>query len=336
VSAEADEGANTPDAPGGRDERELEDLLRRVPHDSPDPRRRQEARAAFLAGASRPAGFDRTVRPMSNDLGHPEGRPDERINETDGFVDWLAAHGAAAPPADDAKRRARLAFLSAVASDVRPLRRERRSVRLLVFAAAAAAILAVTFLLPERARWRATLAGPARLAGRDYGVGEGARLAAELEGSGRLEALAGGATLELGDGLVVELLPGAAMEFPVMPELDGLSVLDLELAHGEAFLRTRASYAGNPIVVRTASADVRLSGTAVGVLVGDFGTCVCVAEGRARVASALLGGEREVAARTTLRVFEEAGIGAEVEPFPDDDAPEAEHTRALVEFARGR
>ncbi len=310
---------------------ELEALLRRVPPERADPRRREEARRAFLSSdpgseraASRGAGADRMGRVMQAD-------------EHDGFVAWLAARAPADPARPEARRRARLAFLSLLAASAPLPRRQRRSFRALVLTLAAAAILAVTFLLPEPERWSVRLDGPLTFAGREYVPGEDARLAADLEGSGTLESAASGARFTLGSGeLVLELLPGASLSFPPLPELDGLASVRFELTRGEAYLRTSASYPGNPIVVLTPLAEVALAGTVVGVLVDEAGTCVCVAQGSVNVTSTRLAGRRALEARATLRVFDDPGMGAKLEAFPEDDGDEAEHTRPLVEFGKGR
>lgn len=202
---------------------------------------------------------------------------------------------------------------------------------------AAAAVVAVTFLLPEPARWSVRLEGPLRFAESEYGPGEDARLAAAMEGSGVLETSGAGARFTLGAGeLVLELLPGASLSFPPLPELDGISPVRFALTRGEAYLRTSESYAGNPIVLETPLLEVALNGTVVGVLVDPLVTCVCVAEGSVGVTSARLPRRAEVGARATLRVFAEREAGAHPEPFPADDAAGAQHTHALVEFGRER
>jgi hypothetical protein len=318
------------DAPeGAPEDPELEELLRRVPSEPADPRRREEARRAFLAGApspgvagegaSRARELDRMGRAMA---------PDEQ----DGFVAWLASVALAEPARPEAKRRARLAFLSQVAAVPRATRRERPPFRLAVLALAAAAILAVTFLLPEPARWSVRLDGPLALDEREFRPGDEVRLAAALEAPGTLATTGSGARLSLGDdALVLELLPGSELALPPLPELDGLAPVRFDLARGEAYVRTAREWAGNPILVRTPSADVTLSGTVVGVLVGDFGTCVCVAEGSVRVRGARAGGDELVPERTTLRVFAAAGAPNEVEPLGD-----SEHERPLLEFGAAR
>src|SRR6185436_7410812 len=256
--------------------------------------------------------------------------------ELDGFAAWLSARAPAAPPSAEGRRRARLAFLSAVASTPPPLR-ARRSFRRLVWVGAAAAILAVTFLLPEPERWQAELDGRLSFDGTEYRPGDEARLSAALERSGMLETGAAAGRLELGDALVLELRAQSALSVPPLPALDGVEPIEFRLEHGEAYVRTSASYPGNPIVLRTAAADVTLHGTTVGVLVDDLGTCICVADGTARATSArLAGGFQDVGPRSTLFIYADPDAEPKSLAFPPDDAaPEAAHTGDLVQFQRG-
>jgi hypothetical protein len=308
----------TPDGPGGPGEldRELEELLRRAGTPAPDPARRADARRAFLAG---PAGTgSRAGAPGRIDarMAHGELDPEEE----DAFLDWLADLSAESPsPA--VHRRARLAFLTTVAAEAPPPPpRVSRRRHALVLALAAAAIAAVTLLLPEREHWRARIDGTVLLDGREYAPGDEARLAAELAGSGTLETALAPLRLTVG----------------ALPQLDGGSAIDLELAQGELFLRTSARWAGNPILVRTPVADVMLTGTTVGVLADELGTCVCVADGTARVQSPNLAGfGRDVGERSTLRIWAARGREPDAGPFPPDGAPEAGHTEPLVGFQHG-
>jgi ferric-dicitrate binding protein FerR (iron transport regulator) len=249
------------------------------------------------------------------------------------FEAWLAARAPIEPPSAAARRHARLAFLTEVAAAPLPLR-ARRSFRRLVLALAAAAILAVTFLLPEPERWRAQLDGRVVFDGDEYLPGDEARLAAALERSGTLETGARG-RLELGDAFALALLAGGAMSVPPLPVLDGIEPLEFDLARGEAYLRTGPSYPGNPIVVRTDLADVTLHGTTVGVLVDAQGTCVCVADGTARVTSARLpAGFQDVGPRLTLRLYHDLGLDPRTEPFQAEGGVDAAHTADLVAFQR--
>lgn len=313
-------------------ERELEEFLRGLGIERPDPLRRAEARRTFLGGQPADASRMRAAARMEPVMTGARSAK-ERADEADGFDAWLAAREPAERPPAEVRRRARLAFLTAIASDPPP-RRASRAVRGLVLALAAAAILAVTFLLPEPEHWSVRLDGPLRFEGADYALGEEARLGADLEGPGVVETSLARARFSLGGGLEVELLPGAALAFPGLPELDGVSTLALELTRGEAYLRTAPSYPGNPILVHTGAADVRLHGTTVGVLVDEHGTCVCVADGTVRVTSEHLPGSQDVGARSSLLVRFEGPRMHEAEPFPaQGSGPGAAHTDPLVAFA---
>jgi ferric-dicitrate binding protein FerR (iron transport regulator) len=310
----------------GEGERELERWLRELPPERPDPLRREAARLAFLRARSRPAGAARREA-----VRHAAGPGEDEAESA--FAAWLALHGEGPPPAEAFRRRARLALLSALALEARPERRSTRPFRLGVWLAAAAAIAFVTFLLPEPERWSARLDGPVRFAGEDYGAEEGGRLSVALEGSGTLEGLAR-VHVALAGELELELQPGSELAFPVLPELDGLAPLDFGLARGEVFVRTRPGYPGNPLTIRTGEAEILLHGTTVGVRADEQGTCVCVAEGTARVRSALLAEAREVGPRATLLLLRAPGMGPKAEAFPPDGAPGAAHTRPLLEFLR--
>lgn len=335
-----------------RVEHEFEDLLR-LSSERPGAPLREEVRRAFLTGAradgradedrSRGGQAERMPRVMAPGTAQPPGSAEGRGfgEEADGFEPWLVARAPAETPAAQARNRARLAFLSAVA-ETAPLRRTRRSFRGLVLALAAAAILAVTFLLPKPERWKVRLAGPLRFAEREYGLGEENQLAVALEGSGTVETGSERARFTLGNsslgsGLEVVLLAGSTLTFPTLPELDGVSAVDFSLARGEAYLSTSPSYPGNPILVRTDLADVELHGTTIGVLVDELGTCVCVADGTVRVTGpGVEGGEGAVGPRGILRLFRDPTMGAKTEVFPEHSGPGTEHTEGLEAFLRDR
>lgn len=313
-------------------EKELEEWLRRHPPEPCDPARRAQARRAFLsadqAGRSDPSRARGPAR-MGADM--ESGAHGEEA----AFEAWLARAPLEAPSAA-ARRHARLAFLTEVAAAPLPLR-TRRSFRRMVWALAAAAILAVTFLLPEPERWRVQLDGRVVFDEGEYLPGDEARLAAAMERSGTLETGAARGRIELGDALVVDLLAGGSLSVPPLPVLDGVEPVEFDLGRGEAYLRTSPSYPGNPIVVRTDLADVTLHGTTVGVLVDAQGTCVCVADGTARVTSARLpAGFQDVGPRLTLRLFHDMGVDPKTEPFPSEDrGQDSAHTADLVAFQRG-
>lgn len=297
----------------------------------PSPEARARIRRAFLAGEasvpgpSQPGFADRRGRVM------PHGSaPRSSEEEPDGFAAWVAERSSLAGPSEGKRLRARLAFLSTFAN-LPPAATPSRSFRALVWVAAAAAILLVTLFVPEPVRWHVRLDGALALDGQDFTPGEEDRLAAELERSGWVETRATRAGFELGGTLEVELTPGSSLRFPPLPDFDGLVPLELELARGEAYVRTLEGYPGNPIRVHTEVADVTLSGTTVGVLVDEAGTCVCVAEGRVRVTSA--SGSADVPARETLRLFHDNAMGPKTVSFATAlTSAEASHVQDLLEF----
>jgi hypothetical protein len=80
---------------------------------------------------------------------------------------------------------------------------------------------------------------------------------------------------------------------------------------------------------------VTLHGTTVGVLVDAQGTCVCVADGTARVTSARLpAGFQDVGPRLTLRLYHDLGLDPRTEPFQAEGGVDAAHTADLVAFQR--
>lgn len=315
--------------PGEPDEDELAAWLERLAPARPSPAARAAARRQFLtgepaSGASRPGAETRTGGAMAHAT--PPQTPLD-AGEEGGFAAWLAGRMPLSPPRPEARRRARLSFLSA-ASNSPAAAPPSRARRVLVWLAAAAALLLVTLHGPEPDRWRVRPDGPLVLDGAEFELGEEDRLAAALEHSGRLESRATRARLVLGGVLEFELLPGTTLEVPPLPELDGLAPLDFELARGEVFLRTRAGYPGNPVRVRTDLAEIQLSGTTVGVLADEEGTCVCVAEGAVRVTSAR--GVEELPARNSLRLFRDPAQAPRSEPFAP--GPASAHVGELLAF----
>jgi len=320
----------SPDGPEGRAagaEGEFEELLRRVPGERVDPRRRAEARQAFLAAeggaASRAGGQDRMGVVAETEEEHA-------------FAAWLARRAALVPAAEGARRRARLVFLSELAGP--PLRQRRRSplVRALVLAGAAAAIAFVTFFLPKPEHWQVRLDGALSFSEAEYTPGEDDQLAVALEGAGRVETKGARARFSFGKLFDIELLPESSVEFPPLPELDGVLPVVFQVDRGEAYVRTGAGYPGNPIRIVTPLAEVALHGTTVGVRVDEGCVCVCVADGTAHVESPhLVGGARDVGPRWSVQVFSEGGEEGKLVAFPPDEEKGNEHTRELVEFLVG-
>jgi len=251
------------------------------------------------------------------------------------FEAWLARQPRADSPREAFRREVQTTFLRpAESARVLVPREPRPWTRFAVLALAAAAILAVTFLLPSPERWAIRLSAPASLAGTEYTPRQAQELAVELEGSGTFESQGEDVHFSLGNALELELLADSELTFPMLPELDGVTPVWFQLDRGEVFLRTADSYPGNPIFISTSAAEVEVRGTTLGVLVDERGTCVCVAEGRVGVTSdRLLDGAQDVEAGMSLVLFEELELGAELLPFPTaPGTAEYEHVSRLVEF----
>jgi len=321
-----------PRGPPSRD-RELEELLRRLPAAKVDPAFRRRVWAAFSGGAgSRDSGSRLEREPRMGGRLEPEFEP------------WLATAPIAPAARGSFRTELRQAFVSgriqtrepapAAAEPRQASAPPRNWVRFAVLAAAAAAVLAVTFFLPEPPRWKARLAGPVRLAGEEFSAAEADRLAVALEANGELESLGQPVELSLADVLQLELLHGARLTLPGLPELDGATPIALSLNAGEVYLRTSGDYPGNPIRVKTPQAEVEIHGTTLGILVDDSGTCVCVCQGRVGISSELIPeGSKEVEQGMTYFLFQDSAMGAKYMPFATEvGTPEYEHVRELEVF----
>lgn len=305
------------------EEREVEELLRRLPGEPVDPAARARAREAFLAAgaaadASRAEGAARTPPAM-----------DEASEQV--FERWLARVLVPEGVPPEARSRARAAFLSGLATQGHPRPVAPRRLRLLALTLAAAGVLAVTFLLPETPRWRVQLFAPVAFDDAEFRLADEGRLATLLEGSGRLATGEAPTRLALSNALELELRPSTSLRVPVLPELDGGTPIVFELESGECLLRTRPGWRGNPLIVRTAFGDVRATGTVFGVLVQPECMCVCVAEGAVEVDTG--GALERVGARSSLQVQRRADPAPLRAPFSEDPAsPEGAHQAPLRAF----
>lgn len=305
------------------EERELEELLRRLPPEPVDPAARARARAAFLA-AGNPVEPSQAAGPARS------GMVMDATSEQ-AFERWLSRVlvPEAAPP--EARARARAAFLSGLAGRGGPRPVATRRLRVLALALAAAGVLAVTFLMPETPRWRVQLFAPVAFEAQDFRLEDEARLASELEASGRLVTGEAPTRLLLSDALELELRPATTLRVPALPELDGGTPVVFELEAGECLLRTRPGWRGNPLVVRTTFGDVRASGTTFGVLVTPECMCVCVAEGAVEVDGGA--SSERVQAGTSLLLARRGDPAPVRTPFSDDPtSPERVHLDPLRAF----
>ena len=303
------------------------------------------------------AGFEAWLRGFR--LGVPGGRVRARIRQ--GFLEpapaesrtappvrthassmdvqegWLSTVRIAPPAAERYRADLRRAFVApAAASEGRS--RPPAWKLVLVPLAAAAAILAITYLLPEETRWKVVALrgeGPVEVSSGRLAPGEVGRLSEELTGGTRLSTGDQEMTLAIDDLVSVRLLPRTRVRFQELAELGEGSPLALVLETGELYFRTHAGYPGDPIRVETSDVDVHAAGTAFGVLVDERGTCTCVCDGAVTVRGRGEGGvAKRVAEGTSYLVFRGGAMGPKEMPFDTSGAgPEAEHVRELLEFA---
>jgi ferric-dicitrate binding protein FerR (iron transport regulator) len=207
--------------------------------------------------------------------------------------------------------------------------------RLVLAGLAVAAAVFVTFVLPGESRWQVQGMrgeGPVEIAGRRLGQTDAARLGAELSRGGTLWTFDN--TLDLGveDGLEVRVLPGTEVTLAELPAPGTLEPYRFDLARGEVFIRTKVGFTGNPVLVDSDEVHVALTGTTLGVLRDDRGTCVCVADGEVDVRDEG-GAERRVGAGQTYLVFRAGAMPPKSLDFDGPNDPEHRvHTAALVDF----
>lgn len=320
--------------PSGGPESQFEAFLRSVPPETPDPVARELARASFLEHASRPEDPSR--------MGHSmESREPRGARPTDADLErWLRERAPLAAPRPEVRERARRRFLTealtgpealpAAAGDHPDASGWRKWG---VLALAAAAVVAVTLILPEPLRWKARMDGPVRFAGTTYGAGDAGRLGADLEQAGLIESAEEEVLLVLGGALELSVRPRTRLQLPPLPQLDGLTPVDLDLEQGEVYVRTREAYPGNPIQVTTPEGRVEVLGTTLGVMAESDGTCVCVAEGKVTVISPLLDrGVEEVSTGRALFLYRDLQQESQLMRFEDMPAGGGAHVGDLVTF----
>lgn len=314
----------------------LEALLRRSPLPPARGAFRDALRARFLEGdleqrvktASRAPDPDRTSRHTVADL--------ERS---------LAALPLAPPARGEFRDELRRVFVSgAVAGpDLDGLEEARpagRLVRLLVPLAAAAAIVLITVLqftgtggLLRSREWQASLVGrgPVKVLGVDLGQYDEDQIGVELTRGGRLESNADIVELLLDGELVVQVQPETSLMIGRLPDPGSGEKLVIEIESGEAYLKTLEHGIDYPIHFVTKQAYVQVTGTVLGVLVDENGTCVCVAEGVVEVVDRTLSDEPTITVERQFshRIFPAASMQAKHVPF----GMEPKHTDPLTEFA---
>ena len=142
--------------------------------------------------------------------------------------------------------------------------------------------------------------------------------------------------VHFGDGLDLRLLEGTRLR----GGLDEHGELALELAAGEILIRTIVAYDGPDLAVTTPQTEVRVTGTALSMMVNEEVTCVCVAEGTVEVNdSEDPRGWRSVHEHQTHIVIEDAQpyyTGEFYSPNTLLGDKENEHLVPLIEYAAGR
>lgn len=217
-------------------------------------------------------------------------------------VDELRARelvrGLGAPRADqDFRARLRAEFVAGtvrstlpdiVALPVRPVFRQPRFWA--AFASAAAVLALVVGIGNRGPDWRVTLAqgdGEVVIGEQHVSLHDADAIGRSLARGGRVR-LPAGATLELvapGE-LAVRMTRVTDMTLPASPNRWFARDAQVAVRQGDTFYSTGRAFHGARLHVRTAQAQVLVTGTSLAVLSNEDGTCVCVMEGRVAVAEA--------------------------------------------------
>lgn len=173
-------------------------------------------------------------------------------------------------------------------------RKRGRLFQLGVLAAAAAAIVFVMFYLPDEGQWRVRdpeSLGGVLVDGQSLDAGDVGLLAAALRRGTQLVTGPRDLDLQLSLGVRMRVLANSSVEFASLPDAGSRQELGFALERGEVFLETEADFPGHPIRIATEDVDVMVTGTALGVMVDDLGTCTCVEHGEVAVSLARRGAE---------------------------------------------
>jgi ferric-dicitrate binding protein FerR (iron transport regulator) len=155
-------------------------------------------------------------------------------------------------------------------------------------ASAAAALVIAVGLGNRGPDWRVTLAtgeGEVVVGERHIPLHDSGAIGAALARGGRLR-LPAGSTLELvapGE-LAVRMTRVTDMTLPPAPNRWFQRDVQVAVRRGDTFYSTGRAFHGARLQVRTAQAQVLVTGTSLAVLSNEDGTCVCVMEGRVGVA----------------------------------------------------
>ena len=154
----------------------------------------------------------------------------------------------------------------------------------------AAGLLVVAGLVANRGPdWRVVSAhgdGSVQVGGASFAPGEHERIAAALRRGGDVR-IEGAVTLNLvAPGvLAVTLAPGTSMRLPATPGRWWSRATRARVDAGDAYFSTGRGFHGARLNVSTPEVEVLAVGTAFAVLRHEQGSCVCVMEGRVRVAT---------------------------------------------------
>ncbi|HED65004.1 MAG TPA: hypothetical protein ENJ09_05550 [Planctomycetes bacterium] len=208
--------------------------------------------------------------------------------------------------------------------------------RVIVWTAAAAAFLFVTFYLPKEQRWRVRdVRGGDRIevAGVVYGSGDARRLGDLLSEGAAVDSLDAVIDLELSDWLRVRVLGGSEVELAALPELGGDEPLVFSLTQGEIYVKTLEGYPGNPILIETPEQRIRVTGTVLGVMRDEKGTCCCVARGSVEVEDLRASGAEVEVRSCHSHISHCGGGGVEWREWPADPEKAPSHMAPLLAFA---
>lgn len=297
---------------------------------------RERVGNAFLAEGSRGTGADSPSHASNEPRTEPRDDPASAMR-----LEELLSRTAASPARPEFRAALREAFCSGAIErsappEPRSAARRRVPLRpLLLVTAAAAALLLFLHLRNEEPVWRVLGVegeGAPVLDGFAFDSEDAAGLERGLAEA--REVASGETTLDLVYRGIARLhvRPGTTWRAVRDP---GPEALALEIDQGEIYVRTLAALDGRPITIRTPDGVVRITGTALGVLTDESGTCVCVARGHVRVTchEGQPGCERELDGHESVQFVraESAHFGTPV-PFPE---PADQHVGDLLAFVEG-
>ena len=216
------------------------------------------------------------------------------------------------------------------------LPRPSRLRRVVVLVLAAAAALLVT-LLPREPAWQLVEVDDPKglvLGGVPIDRSDLANLGSELSRGADLSTGETTLELELPSSIRLRIRPGTELTLAALPEMGSQDAVRLYLAQGEIFLETLEGHPRNPIRIETAESRIEVTGTAVGVLRDELGTCTCVAHGVVHIEDLKSGAVLDLGGSRTHFVFRDPAIPATTAGF--DDPLLVEHTGRLVEFSPER